>query len=208
MYSAHLSFFRDFLPFLCALYTRNYGISMYGALTFGGYLHIPVSQWHYLWGSPVKWCIVMWLRDRMWCHSNQHTQICPVEQISYVVCSPVKFTCAYLYPMVLPHLCKGALWCDFMIGCDATITSTCRCVQWSRYYHTMCVYLWSLPVHTCTTMAYYLRPMIITWEWCTDLLLIQHLCCYGNHRITDVFSGTDISIYSVGTCVIYLCILA
>ena len=63
-------------------------------LPFGGYLCTPVSQWRYLWGSPVEWCIMMWLHDRMWCHYNHSVQIGPVEQkSSYVVCLPAEFTC-------------------------------------------------------------------------------------------------------------------
>ena len=129
-------------------------IGMYGAVTFGGYLCVPVSQWHYLRGSPVKWCIMMWLCDRMWCHHNQHTQIFQTSRYHHMLCvylwSLPVHTCT---TMVLPHLWEGALWCDFMIGCDDTITSICRFIQWSGYHHMLCVHLWSLPVHTCTTMA-------------------------------------------------------
>lgn len=73
----------------------------------------------------------------------------------------------------------------------------------------LCVCLQSSPVEfTCVTMAipmpydHHLRRM---YRLLADWAL---LCCYGYHHIKDVFSGTDISIYSAATCCIYLCILA
>ena len=42
--------------------------------------------------------------------------------------------------------------------------------------------------------------------WCDYLwnLPVQHLCCYGNNHITGVFSGADVTIFSLITCYIYL----